>query len=122
MFVLDKFEREISGQGPVRAGKGLPLFISNENTEEIIKIVVSLEKSGLLIDGATETVKCEIKKQEGVFLGAMADLDGKGMQLDLYAPAYAILKTHHWLVCFPISSWFFYPDSSPDFFYRSFFT
>ena len=29
----------------------------------------SLEKSGLLIDDTTETVKHEIKKQEGRFLG-----------------------------------------------------
>ena len=30
--------------------------------DDIIKIVESLEKSGLLIDGATETVQHEIKK------------------------------------------------------------
>ena len=30
--------------------------------DDIIKIVESLEKSHLLIDGATETVKFEIKK------------------------------------------------------------
>ena len=33
------------------------LFISNETMDDIIKIAESLEKSGLLIDGATETVK-----------------------------------------------------------------
>ena len=30
--------------------------------DDIIKVVESLEKSGLLIDGATETVKHEIRK------------------------------------------------------------
>ena len=39
--------------------------------DDIIKIVESLEKSGLLIDDATETVKHEIKKQDSRFLGAM---------------------------------------------------
>ena len=39
--------------------------------DDIIKIVESLEKSRLLIDGANETVKHEIKKQEGRFLPAM---------------------------------------------------
>ena len=39
--------------------------------DDIIKIVESLEKSGLLTDGATETVKHEIKKQEVGFLGSM---------------------------------------------------
>ena len=34
--------------------------------DDIIKIVESLENSGLLIDGASETVKHEVKKnQEG---------------------------------------------------------
>ena len=36
----------------------------------IIKIIKSLEDSNLLIDGITETVKHEIKKQEGGFLPA----------------------------------------------------
>ena len=46
-------------------------FISNEDMDDIIKIVKPLESSGLLIDGATKTVKHEIKKQERAFLGAM---------------------------------------------------
>ena len=37
----------------------------------IIKIAKSLEKSSLLIDGGTEKVKHEIKRQEGGFLRAM---------------------------------------------------
>ena len=38
---------------------------------DIIKIVEPLEKSGLLICSATETVKYEIKKQESGFLGSL---------------------------------------------------
>ena len=64
-------ERKISGKGAVRAGKGFTLFISNEDMNDIIKIIKSLKDSGLLIDGVTETVKNEIKKQEGGFLGAL---------------------------------------------------
>ena len=37
----------------------------------IIKIIKSLENSALLIDGAAETVKHEIKNQEGGFVGVM---------------------------------------------------
>ena len=33
------------------------LFISNEDIDDIIKIEKSLEKSALLVDGATGTVK-----------------------------------------------------------------
>ena len=38
---------------------------------DITKISKSLEHSGLVIDGATEIVKHEIKKQKSGFLGAM---------------------------------------------------
>ena len=37
----------------------------------IIKIMKSLEDSGVLIDGVAETVKHEIKEQECGFLGAL---------------------------------------------------
>ena len=37
----------------------------------IIKIIKSLGDSGVVIDGVTETVKHEIKKQEDRFLGAL---------------------------------------------------
>ena len=37
---------------------------------DIIKIIKSLEDSGVLIDEVTETVKHEMKKQGGGFLGA----------------------------------------------------
>ena len=59
---INKFERKISGKGAVGAGKGLTLFILNEDMNDIIKIIKSLEDSGVLIDGVTETVKQEIKK------------------------------------------------------------
>ena len=61
----------MSEKGPVRARKGFTLFISNEYMNDIIKIIKSLKDSGILIDGVTETVKREIKKQEGRFLGAL---------------------------------------------------
>ena len=38
---------------------------------DIIKIIKSIVDSGVLIDGVTETVKYEIKKEEGRFLRAL---------------------------------------------------
>ena len=55
----------------MRAGKGFTLFISNEDMNDIIKMIKSLEDSDVLIDGVTETLKTEIKKREGGFLGAL---------------------------------------------------
>ena len=50
-------EKELSKQK-----KNLLLFISNKDTNDIIKITKSLEDLSVLIDGVTETVKHEIKK------------------------------------------------------------
>ena len=52
------------------AGKWFTLFISNEGSNDIIKIINSLEDSGVLIDDIIETVKHEIEKQKRGFLGA----------------------------------------------------
>ena len=43
-------------------------IISNEEMEDIMKIVKSLEESGLLIKGISETNKNEAKEQKGKFL------------------------------------------------------
>ena len=44
----------------MRAGKGFTLFISNEDMNDIIKIIELLEDLGILIDGVTETAKHEL--------------------------------------------------------------
>ena len=59
------------GKGPREQKKGFILFISNNYIDDIIKIIKSLDDSSVLIDGVTETVKHEIKKQEGGFAGAV---------------------------------------------------
>ena len=72
--MINKFKRKISGKGAVRAGKGFYLFILNEDTNDIIKIIKSLEDSGILIDVVTEKVKHEIEKQEDRFLEGLLAL------------------------------------------------
>ena len=52
----------INGKGAVRTGKRFTLFVSNEDMNDIIKVIKSLKDSGVLIDGVTETVKHKIKK------------------------------------------------------------
>ena len=60
---INKFERNISGKGAFRAIKEFTFFISNEDMNNIIKIIKSLKDSGVLID--TETVKVtELLKQQ----------------------------------------------------------
>ena len=47
------------------------LIISNEEMNDIMKIVKSLEEFGLLIKGVSGTIKNEAKEQKEQFLGML---------------------------------------------------
>ena len=47
------------------------LIITNNEIEDIIKIVKSLENFGLLLKGVNETVQNEVKEQKGGFLSML---------------------------------------------------
>ena len=47
------------------------LIISNKDMEDLIKIVKSLEDSGLLLEGFTESVQSEVEEQKGGFLSTL---------------------------------------------------
>ena len=53
------------------SGNMTTLIISNDEIEGIVKIVKSLEDSGLLLKGVTETVQNEVKQQKGGFLSML---------------------------------------------------
>ena len=55
-------------QKPFYGSETTALIISNEEMEDIMKIAKSLEESGLLIKGRSETIKNEVKEQKGRFL------------------------------------------------------
>ena len=71
------------------SGNNTTLIISNDETEDIIKMVKSLEDSGLLLTGVSETIQNEKKEQKGGFLSMLLGklgasllgniLAGKGM-------------------------------------------
>ena len=58
-------------------------IISNDEIHDFIKIIKSLEDSGLLIKGVTETVQNEVKEQKGGFLGALLGTLGESLLGDL---------------------------------------
>ena len=53
------------------SGNNTTLIISNKDMDDLIKIVKSLEDSGLLLKGVTESVQNEIKEQKGGFLSML---------------------------------------------------
>ena len=50
------------------SGNHTTLIISNDDMQDFLKVVKSLEDSGILLDGITETVKIEVKEKKGGFL------------------------------------------------------
>ena len=62
------------------------LLVSNEDVNDIFKIIKSLEDLLVLIDGVTETVKHDIKNQGGKFRESLLDLIGSSlMQLVIFS-------------------------------------
>ena len=55
------------------------LIISNIEMEDITKIVKSLEDSGLLLKGVTETIQNEVKEQKGGILSILLGTLGRGI-------------------------------------------
>ena len=53
------------------SGQYTALIISNDEMEDILKIVKSLKNYGLLLRGVSDTIKDEAKEQKGGFLGML---------------------------------------------------
>ena len=60
--------KKILGSGH---NNNITLITSNDEINDIIKIVKSLEDSGLLLKEVTETVQNEVKEQKGGFLSML---------------------------------------------------
>ena len=60
------------------------LITSNNEIEDIIKIIKSLEDSGLLLKGVTEIVQNEVKEQKGGFLSVLLGTLGASLLGDLF--------------------------------------
>ena len=53
------------------SGHNTTLIISNDEMNDILKIVKSLENAGLLLEGVSDTIKNEAKEQKGGFLSML---------------------------------------------------
>ena len=64
-------------------GNHTTLTVPNDDTHDLLKIKRSLEDSGLLLAGITETVKNEVKEQKGGFLSMFLGTLGPSLLGDL---------------------------------------
>ena len=65
------------------SGNHTTLMISNDDMQDLLKIVKSLEDSGILLNGITEPVKNEVKEQKGGFLSIFLGTLGVSLLGDL---------------------------------------
>ena len=68
------------------------LIISNDEMEDIIKIIKSLEDSGLLLKGVNETIQNEAKEQKGGFLSMLLGTLGASVLGNTLAGKGAIME------------------------------
>ena len=64
-------------------GHSTALIISNDEMEDIFKIVKSLEDSGILLEGVSETIKNKAKEQKGGFLSILLGILGASLLGDM---------------------------------------
>ena len=83
---MQEYIKKILGSGNRPSSSALhmtTLIISNDKIHDIIKIVKSLENSGLLGKGITETIQNEVKEQKRGFLNALLGTLGASLLGDL---------------------------------------
>ena len=59
------------------------LIISNDEMDDILKIVKSLENSGVLLKGVSETIQLEAKEKRGGFLSILLGTLGASLLGDI---------------------------------------
>ena len=65
------------------SGHNTTLIISKDEMEDTLKIVKSLEDSGILLNGVSETIKNEAKEQKGGFLSVLLGILGASLLRDV---------------------------------------
>ena len=63
----------------IHGSRTTTLIISNEEMNDVIKIIQSLEDSNILLKGVTNTIKNEAKEQKGGFLSMLLDTLGASL-------------------------------------------
>ena len=76
---IQKKKKKINGS------RTTTLIISNEEMNDIMKIVQALEDSNILLKGVTKTIKNETKKQKGGFLSILGGTLGASLLVNLLA-------------------------------------
>ena len=85
MLVFKKNKKKILDFGHLSdsASQTTTLIISNEEMNDIMKIVQALENSGILLKGVTEAIRIETKEQKRGFLFMLLGILGASLLRNL---------------------------------------
>ena len=72
-------KKKMLGSGVAKGAGTTTLIISNDEMNGIFKIIKSLENSGLLLKGVSETIQHEAKEQRGRFLSMLLSTRGASL-------------------------------------------
>ena len=73
-------------------GSGIKSIIEQEDMNKIIKIIETLENSGILLKGVTKTIENETKEQRGGFLSMLLGTLGASLLGNLLAGGKGIVR------------------------------
>ena len=74
-------------------GSGVKLIIEQEDMNDIMKIIESLENSGILLKGVTKTIENETKEQKGGILNMLLGTLGASLLGNLLSGGKGIVRT-----------------------------
>ena len=73
-------------------GLGVKLIIEQEDMNDIMKTIETLENSGILLKGVTKTIENETKEQRGGFLGMLLGTLGASLLGNLLTGGKGIMR------------------------------
>ena len=73
-------------------GSGIKLIIEQEDMKDILKIIETLENSGILLNGVSKTIENETKEQRGGFLSILLGTLGASLLGNLLTGGKGIMK------------------------------
>ena len=69
----------------LRSRNHTTLIISNDDLNDLLEVIKSLQKNRILLDGITETIKDEVKEQKGGFLSMLLGTLGASLLGNMFA-------------------------------------
>ena len=93
MSAIDgSIKKKMLGSGATKGAGTTTLITSNDEMNDIIKIVKSLEDSGVILKGVSETIQHEAKEQRGGFFSMLLGTLGTSLLGNLLTGGKGVIR------------------------------